>query len=293
MATKSRFAARAKTRQRARARKPSRATRRAGSIREPAGPILRYQVAVQIWADAFAKAVNAAIVPELERFGRQPAERKDAADGGGPPPNARAAKAVVAGARARIKGAPRRVGAAAEIVAERTVQHSQGEFKRLGIKLREAEPKLGKLIDGWRAENVDKITTLGERELDTIESILANGEGRRVESLAKEIAQRCDVTASKARMLATDQVLTLNAQIAQSRMRAAGIMRGIWTTAGDERVRDSHAEIDGVEFDLDDPPEVDGENVLPGEPPMCRCTTFPQLPELADDEDDQQAQAAE
>ena len=36
---------------------------------------------------------------------------------------------------------------------------------------------------------------------------------------------------------------------------------------------------------VNDPPIVDGVPSLPGEPPLCRCTAFPELPEL-DDEDE-------
>jgi SPP1 gp7 family putative phage head morphogenesis protein len=54
----------------------------------------------------------------------------------------------------------------------------------------------------------------------------------------------------------------------------------VWTTAGDERTRESHRAIDGQTFSWDDPPVVDNEEAIPGEPPNCRCVAFPVLPEL-------------
>lgn len=269
----SRFAARAKAR--ARARVPSKAARRAGSPREPSGPSLRYRLAMRKLAAAFAREVRKHVIPELERFAPPPETRTDAVDILGP-------KSVVDRVRKALNGEPARVGKVAETVAERTVKHSQSEFKRLGIKLREAEPRLDKLITGWRRENVDKIKSLVGHELDTIEGMLREGEGRRVESLAKDIEQRFGVTESKAELLARDQVLTLNAQITQERQQAAGIERYVWTTTGDERVRERHEELDGETFSWDDPPITNdaGDRNHPGGDYQCRCVPFPVLPEL-------------
>jgi SPP1 gp7 family putative phage head morphogenesis protein len=252
--------------------------------------LLRYQLAMRQLVGAFAQAVRSAVLPALERF----------VVGGGN------AEAVVAGARARLRGEPAKVGVAAQVVAERTVDHSKTEFRRLGIKLRplevkndrkgkerlvgvrlrDAEPKLDKLITGWRKENVDKITSLVGKELDTIEGLLRDGEGRRVESLAKEIEGRFDVTRSKAELLARDQVLKLNANITGERQKAAGIEEYIWTSSGDERVRERHGELDGQTFRWDDPPVTNeaGDKNHPGEDYQCRCTAYPVLPELEDDD---------
>jgi len=152
-------------------------------------------------AAAFAAAVRRYVLPEVERFGREPAARTDAADGD--------ARDVVKKARKALGGEPDRIGGVAVTVGNRVVKHSQDEFKRLGIKLREAEPKFDKLITGWRRENVERITSLVGRELDTIEALLADGEGRRVESLQRDIEDRLNVTRSKAELLARDQVLKL------------------------------------------------------------------------------------
>jgi SPP1 gp7 family putative phage head morphogenesis protein len=288
----SRFATRARERSRSRARNPSRAVRRARSAREPRGPLLRYTLAMRQLGAAFAAAVKAEVIPELERV----------VEGAGSP------KAAVARARAKLRGEPAKVGAAAQVVAERTLEHSKTEFRRLGIKLRpqevrtdrkdgtrprltgiklrEVEPKLDKLITSWRRENVDKITSLIGNELDTIEALLSDGEGRRVESLAKEIERRFEVTRSKAELLARDQVLKLNSNITQERQRAAGIEEYIWTSSGDERVRDRHADLDGETFRWDDPPVTneDGDRNHPGEDYQCRCTAYPVLPELEDED---------
>jgi SPP1 gp7 family putative phage head morphogenesis protein len=268
---KSKFAARARARK---GRKPTRAQRRARVIREPRAVTLWYTIQLRRVAAEFARIVRPAALALAERVG----VHTDAADGGGPRIPASVRARVVARAKAIAEQAAPESG-------KRLERHSKAEFSRLGIKLREAEPKLGPLITRFRRENVELITSLVGRELDTIQALLADGEGRRVESLAKDIEERFGVTTSKAELIARDQTLKLNSAISHTRMSAALVTRGIWTTSGDERVRESHAAMDGVEFDLDDPPEVDGEKVLPGEPVQCRCTTYPVLPELAETED--------
>lgn len=171
---------------------------------------------------------------------------------------------------------------ASKVAAKRGIAHSKAEFARLGLLVKN-EPNMARLVDRWVKDNVARITGMTDDQLGKIERILRDGDGMRAETLAKEISRQVeDVSDSRAEFIARDQVLTLNAQVTHERMGAAGITTAIWSTSGDERVRDSHADMDGEEFDLDDPPIVDGEPTLPGEAPMCRCVSFPVLPELDD-----------
>ena len=56
----------------------------------------------------------------------------------------------------------------------------------------------------------------------------------------------------------------------------AGIEEYIWSTTGDERVRDSHRELNGKKFRWDTPPEnSDGRACHPGEDYQCRCIGRP------------------
>lgn len=170
-------------------------------------------------------------------------------------------------------------GSVSPVVAQKVLRHSQNEFRRLGIDLRKSEPGLDAMISEWRSANVARITSLGEFEKHELSGILADSYGRPVAEIRQRIRERFDVTRSKADLLARDQVLTLNAQIGQARAVAAGITEFYWTASGDERVRESHAEIDGERFEYADPPEVDDEIVLPGEPINCRCVACPILPD--------------
>lgn len=221
-----------------------------------------------------AKLGRAVLGVSLAPYAGQDA-KLDAADGGGP--RIPGADQAIKSAKAAIRGVSLRLG-------DRVQRHSQQEFRRLGINIADAEPGFGELIGEWRAANVARVGSLLEHERDELSDILSKGSNKTVAELRQTIEDRLEVSRAKADYLARDQITTLNSQISHERMRAAGIEEAYWTTSNDERVRDSHAEMDGVLFSIDDPPEVDGEAVLPGEPPLCRCISMPRLPELEDED---------
>jgi SPP1 gp7 family putative phage head morphogenesis protein len=163
------------------------------------------------------------------------------------------------------------------------------ELKRsLGINLREADPSLAPIIDRFRERNVTRIRSIPGQALVEVTRLLesAEAQGMRVERLAELIAERFEVAASRAELIARDQVLTLNAQLVRARAESVGITEYFWTTSNDERVRAGHALLDGKRFRFNDPPIVDpetGERGNPGDPINCRCTAYPIIPEFEDD----------
>lgn len=174
------------------------------------------------------------------------------------------------------------------LVASRVVKRNGEDLVRLiPISLRK-EPDIGPLLDGFRENSLARIRSLDADQIDELRDLLEEGEreGWRVESLADEIEERLGVSEGRADTIARTQTLQLNAQITRERQTASGILRFVWSTSGDERVRDSHDAIDGEEFSWDDLPEVDGERVMPGEPVNCRCVAIPVLPALDDIEDE-------
>ncbi len=232
------------------------------------------RVGRQLWAT---------LEPLLPAIAKQPADEAKKMDA--PPPAdgsagaSKAARAVVEGA---LPGVKKAVESATRIAAERTDKHSRREFARLGIKLGDADPGIAKLVPQWRKENVARVTGMLEDQLGKIERILEEGDGHYADTLAKEIQRQCeDVSDSRATLIATDQALTLNAQITAQRQQDAGIEEYVWTTSNDERVRDEHEALEGEVFSWEsggDPTEGH-----PGEAVLCRCTAFPILPELTEE----------
>jgi len=218
----------------------------------------------------FAAAVEKKLLAKVEDFAGREERRADAATDD-PEDVAKAAAKLIGGIKRSV--APRAKRDAAKTIGkipDAVHRHSKREFERLGINLAE-EPEMGKLIKSWRRHNVDRVGGLLDDELDTLEELLANSVGRTPKQLTARILERLDVTTRKAQYLARNQTLTLNGQINARRQQAAGIEEFIWSSSGDERVRDEHQDLDGKRFRYDDPPSEG----VPGEPPNCRCVATP------------------
>lgn len=91
------------------------------------------------------------------------------------------------------------------------------------------------------------------------------------------MSDRMDVTDSRAKLIARDQVSKLNGNLTEERQTDIGVDSYVWRTVGDERVRDTHEENDGQTFAWADPPVETGH---PGEDYQCRCWAEPVLPEV-------------
>lgn len=136
------------------------------------------------------------------------------------------------------------------------------------------------------AENVALIRTIPSVFFSDLERLLtrAIADGKRWEDLAQIIEDRYDVSASRARTIAKDQINKFVGDLSRVRQGDLGIDRFIWRAMGDERVRTDltegpdmgHRERNGVEYNWNSPPE--GET--PGEPINCRCYAEPVLPEI-------------
>lgn len=133
------------------------------------------------------------------------------------------------------------------------------------------------------ANNAGLITSLISKAQSDVENIVYSGfrVGRRWEEIAQEIEGVVDpergTAASRARLIARDQVAKLNGQLTQERQTNLGIKRYRWRTSGDERVRESHREKEGNIYSWDDPPADTGH---PGEDYQCRCIAEPVLEDI-------------
>lgn len=180
--------------------------------------------------------------------------------------------------------------AAIASIGDRTADHSGGWLAQakaaLGVDLSDDVDLTAKL-EGFRRENVSLITSLVDEHVQRVHRVLVEGAGDRVETIARRIQEATGASESRAALIARDQVLSLNAEVTQSRHKAAGIEEFIWRTSKDERVRKDHKLLDGKRFRYDDPPVVDrrtGATGLPGIWFQCRCTAEPILPGIDTEE---------
>lgn len=140
----------------------------------------------------------------------------------------------------------------------------------------------------WVADSVNRIKSLPTDTLGSMQQIILDGfrQGKTIRDVTKDIQGAYDVTRSKAKFLARDQVATLNAQITKLQQQDAGVYRYKWSTSNDERVRPCHKALDGQIISWDDPPEMwyttksrglvrTGRRCHPGEDYCCRCCAIP------------------
>jgi len=97
--------------------------------------------------------------------------------------------------------------------------------------------------------------------------------GKRWEELKASLLERGSVSESRAELIARDQTLKLNGAITKANQQAAGVDKYVWSTSRDERVRDTHAELDGKVFSWAAPPKPGH----PGQDYQCRCIAVPLL----------------
>ena len=124
-------------------------------------------------------------------------------------------------------------------------------------------------------ENVNLIRSIPEQYLTQVETMVMQSvqRGRDLGTLSQELQKRLGVTKRRAAFIALDQNNKVTSALTAVRQKELGITRGIWrhSHAGKEP-RPSHVAADGKEFNLSEGMFLDGEWVMPGEAPRCRCT---------------------
>jgi SPP1 gp7 family putative phage head morphogenesis protein len=144
------------------------------------------------------------------------------------------------------------------------------------------------------ATNVGLITSIPEQYFDRLtELVFENVEGaQRWETLASTLKESVSWAANLAdyrvNLIARDQTAKMASAFNEARSASVGITQYTWQTAGDERVRETHAANDGQLFAFDDPPDETGN---PGNDINCRCVALPYVEEVDDLSEDGEAAA--
>lgn len=140
----------------------------------------------------------------------------------------------------------------------------------------------------FTAENIALIRSIPSEFFSDLEKRLtrAVADGMSWQDLAELIEDRYNVTESRARLIAKDQIAKFVGDLNRVRQTDLGITHFRWRTMGDERVRtdetegagEGHRERNGAKYLWAAPPN--GET--PGEPINCRCHAEPVLPEAGE-----------
>lgn len=160
----------------------------------------------------------------------------------------------------------------------------------LGVDISPALTTAGPIQAAMQAAieaNMQLITSIPDQYFDRIKQVISDGmqNGTSYDDMAEQIGQIANVTDSRAKLIARDQTSKMNGNFNQVRQTSLGISRYQWSTSGDERVRDTHAANEGLEFSWDDPPAETGH---PGNDINCRCVAIPVF-DLDGDDDDESA----
>lgn len=136
------------------------------------------------------------------------------------------------------------------------------------------EPWLESFMKTAVQENVSYIKSIANEYHDRVETTVTQGvrRGKSINDIAKDITHQGKVSTSRARFIARDQVGSIHGDLTKRRQEELGLERFIWRTSKDERVRDSHYDLDGGIFTWKDGAINDrGEQIWPGTDYNCRC----------------------
>lgn len=157
--------------------------------------------------------------------------------------------------------------------------------KAVGIDLTAviADEGLEDFLEAQVNKNVTLIKSIPDEYFKSIETVVMNGtaNGMRWETIAREIGGIKDISSingklqNRIKLIARNETSSINASINKRRQENLGVEEFKWVTSRDERVRESHARLNGKVFSWDDLPIVDGIQTSPGQPINCRCVAVP------------------
>jgi SPP1 gp7 family putative phage head morphogenesis protein len=122
---------------------------------------------------------------------------------------------------------------------------TQEQFRRFSIDIFAGNETISEYVKASAGDNVRLIKSIAEQYLTQVESIVTTNmrAGNRPSAIEKLLTNQFGVTKRRAKMIARDQSAKINADLAEKRMRSAGIEHFQWVTSKDQRVRDRHDSI--------------------------------------------------
>ena len=134
-------------------------------------------------------------------------------------------------------------------------------------------PNITEKVNAMTTANVQLIKSIRSQYLDKVQNAVTQAvvNGALNKDLVQQIKDIGKTTEKRAIFIARDQSSKLNATLTQARHEDVGVTKYMWSTSGDERVRDSHAEKDGQVFEYANPPADTGN---PGHDVNCRCVAI-------------------
>jgi len=172
--------------------------------------------------------------------------------------------------------------------------------KKIGVSKEELEQTEGLTyqINAYKLETFQWIRKMRDDTLQmwTSNTLRQMAEGRSLEDILSDFDGMVEKRKGHAEMVARTQISSFNSIVSKTRARNIGIEKAVWVTSKDERVRGnpsgkypnakpSHHWADGKEFDLAAGLTFpNGETLLPGISPNCRCDYRMLIPGMEEEE---------
>jgi SPP1 gp7 family putative phage head morphogenesis protein len=133
-------------------------------------------------------------------------------------------------------------------------------------------------VDRWRDASAALVVRLPVQQVKVMQTALvrAHEEGLTMDGITDALRATLDTTDAHCRLLARDQTMKLFADVRQANHRAVGLDSYLWSSSHDERVRESHRELDGQHFRYDVATPI---GLHPGQDYQCRCNDIPLIPD--------------
>ena len=184
-----------------------------------------------------------------------------------------------------INGQPKMIYQPLEkfLVNENGIIKTKYKVNELGITLN--KPKVVNVADEntlkqKALENALKVKDIKKAKALELQDIIRDAyyKGKTTDEIIDKVSKTIDRGESGLKRIARDQVIKFANAVQTEKEQKAGVSRFIWVTMGDERVRDTHKNVDGKEFDnvtgalglLDFP-----DSRFPGDDVNCRCWKEP------------------
>ena len=185
--------------------------------------------------------------------------------------------------------------------ADETMEFSEKEFQRIiekgiHVNLPVSAPWWDDMKKSWAEDNYTLITSNAKNYVSKINTLTEQAivNGLSPMKLKEEIKKATESLSDKhCKLLARDQMGKLNGQITEAQMTEVGLDMYIWSTSYDDRVRDSHAVMEGLLCRWDDASVCSYDNgktwvprpsgavdLHPGQDIQCRCVALAFYPEL-------------
>lgn len=198
-----------------------------------------------------------------------------------------------------VSGSPIYMGLGA--IADSVFNFNEGQYEKgawfaLGVEFPVGEDWWEEARDMWAYQNYLMISGDMYKYVHDINGLVETAvtSGYTVKQLREQIMALDDkITKKRANFIARDQIGKLNGQVTQARNEAAGLTMYIWETCNDERVRSTHAAMNGKLCRWDDATvysEDGGKTWIdrpasavdlhPGFDYQCRCTAAAYWQEL-------------